>query len=111
MAVTISGTEISWRRTSAYADTTAIAGDDAGYYDFMLIGKIGMGKSTLGNKLLQSKSADQSRIRQFSSAFMGLLKEGGKRFFQADDYSHGTNERMLSVTVKCEMLANDASKI
>ena len=70
------------------------------YYDFVLIGRFGTGKSTLGNKLLNLKNTAESKIRLFAER-----ESDEKRFIQADEDS------LYPTTRKCKLMSNEDTKI
>ena len=75
------------------------------YYDILLIRRTGMGKSTLGNRLLGT--SDASLIRKFVGKIRGLVDDDdSKRFVEADDLSIDS-EATIAVTTQCEILSNE----
>ena len=88
------------------------------YYDIVIIGKTGIGKSTLGNKLLQD-SPTTSEQMMYSTQFnrgVGALDKCGTfpRFLTADglDFDDDlTSSRRLSITYRCQLVANENTKI
>lgn len=77
------------------------------YYDIVLIGKTGQGKSTLGNKLVEQENSKPSEILSFKIHTHPISDE--KRFTQSDEVQE--NEDVLSVTTECKLLANGTSMI
>ncbi len=96
-ATTISGFPIE-------SDTAFI--QTAEYYDIVLVGRTGLGKSTLGNKLLDLENTHESKICMFESS---TETTDNKRFVQADDPESG--KKMLSVTTRCKIMSNKNTKV
>ena len=89
----------------------AIAITDSDYYDVLLLGRTGQGKSTLGNKLLEG-NANPSVARVFTKFVKNTITKMTDGFFTADNIQSGDRtKKYLSVTKKCELVANDNTKV
>lgn len=85
------------------------------YYDVIVIGKTGRGKSTIGNKLLRVSDQSQSchvcnRLGDTEDTDItgGELEPSRWPYFRTSDDSSITEEmRLLSVTKECKVVANN----
>lgn len=101
----------------AAADTTVTASRD--YYDVIMIGKTGQGKSTLGNKLLNvppktttMTTSEPSTGRAAIESALEVARKIGSmvlRFITADDVEE--SRRKFSITENCEVSINENIKL
>ena len=80
------------------------------YYDIVMFGKTGRGKSTLGNRLLQVKDRFDSEAI-FSTFTDGMIsaKDVFRGFCTSSDVSK--DKAIHSITQKCELVANEKTKV
>ena len=83
---------------------TAIQPRIRSYYDIILIGRTGQGKSSLGNKLLQFTTYEQKRWQETTS-----FSPPPFYFRTADDVDD--NQRMFAVTKQCELSTNETTMV
>ena len=88
---------------------------DARYFEILLIGRTGLGKSTTGNKLINASSPQAiSFIRQWSSNIRGLLlstQETSNGVSPSFKERNEANMSKESITKDCQLLSNDQNKI
>ena len=91
--------------TDRMDDASILKLPDDDYYDIMLLGKTCLGKSTLGNKLLQVEEFS-SNITEFSVEFK---KDSSQKFLTLNDFEQDGQPN--AVTNKCKLLVNDVTKV
>lgn len=69
------------------------------YYDIVLVGRTGKGKSTLGNKLIAADARFEC----------GSAETRSDRFLTADEVEY--DQRKLTVTTQCKLLVNETTKV
>ena len=84
---------------------------DNGYFNVLLFGKTGMGKSTTGNKLLNSHSAEQVIRRWEIEGDEGYLlvpsgEDGEPKYFE-----EGKEDSTKSTTTVCELLSDESGEL
>ena len=107
--------EMNEAGTMTAASTAAAASDseeeeESGYFDVMMIGKTGSGKSTVGNRLLDIDPETKTLFSAYrdDEDISNVIKEWGdsgdrKHYFEVGDGSE-------SVTTRCKVLSNERHK-
>ena len=84
---------------------TVIQPRNRSYYDIILVGRTGQGKSSLGNKLLQFTTFEQKRSWQETAS-----SSPPPFYFRTAD-SVDDNQKMFAVTKQCDLLTNETTMV
>ena len=81
------------------------------YYDIVIIGRTGLGKSTLGNKLLQVHDTSYITNREFSTSYVRGkgISEPNIKFDGFPTSEDKDVEKDLAVTKECQLVANEST--
>lgn len=108
-------------KSGKFADSDIYSAKTKEYYDIVVVGKTGQGKSSLGYRLLNLDDTSESKIRFFESlntmSLAGSLTASHlwkkKSFIRAHDpeVKESGGDSAFSITNRCKLLANDDSNI